>query len=309
MIEDELRRLIRLKANLQRRARIHEFTGAFFREQGFLEVATPVRVPVVAPEPYIIPFKSEGWFLSTSPELHMKRMLAAGYDRLFQISRCFRKEERGRWHNPEFTMLEWYRAGADYRQMIQDIERLVVAIAGNLGLDTTVSYQGRDIDLSLPWPRITVRDAFLDAAGWDPVTENDPGRFDTDLIAKVLPGFAPGRPTVLMDYPAAMASLARLSPDDPRIAERAEVFIGGMELANTYSELRDAREQAGRFQEAIEQIHREQGQPMAMPRQFLEAVAHLPECGGVALGVDRLVMLLCDAASIDDVIAFTADTA
>jgi len=309
MIEDERSRLIRLKPNLQRRALIYEFTRAFFREQGFLEVETPIRVPTIAPEPYITPFESEAWFLSTSPELHMKRMLAAGYDRLFQINHSFRKGERGRWHNPEFTMLEWYRTGADYRQMNQDIERLVVTLVSQLGLSPTVKYRGQDIDIRLPWPRITVRDAFLQAAGWDPVAEPDSLRFDTDLVTKVLPGFTPSRPTVLIDYPATMASLARLKPDDAGVAERAEIFIGGLELANVYSELRDAREQERRFREAIEQIQQEQGRQRDMPQRFLKAVAHLPECGGVALGIDRLVMLLCNANSIDEVIAFTVDTA
>lgn len=309
MIEDERRRLIRLKPNLQRRALIYELTRAFFREQGFLEVETPIRMPAIAPEPYITPFQSEAWLLSTSPELHMKRILAAGYDRLFQISRCFRSGERGRWHNPEFTMLEWYRTAADYRPMIQDMEQLVVTLAGNLGLSTTVKYRGQDIDISLPWPRVTVRDAFLQAAGWDPIAEPDSLRFDTDLVTKVLPSFTASRPTVLIDYPAAMASLARLKSDEPGVAERAEVFVGGLELANIYSELRDAREQESRFREAIEQIQQEEGQQRAMPRQFLEAIACLPECGGAALGIDRLVMLLCDADSIDEVIAFTVDTA
>ena len=309
MIEDERRRLIRLKPNLRRRALIFEFTRAFFRERGFFEVETPVRMPTIAPELHIVPFESETWFLSTSPELHMKRMLAAGYNRLFQISHCFRSGERGRWHNPEFTMLEWYCAGADYRQMIQDIEQLVVTLASKLGLNTIVKYRGQDIDISLPWPRVTVRDAFLHAAGWDPVAEPDSLRFDTDLVTKVLPSFIPSRPTVLIDYPAAMASLARLKPGEARVAERAEVFIGGLELANVYSELRDAQEQERRFHEAIEQIRKEYGQQIAMPQKFLEAIAHLPECGGAALGVDRLVMLLCNVESIDEVIAFTMDTA
>jgi len=309
MMENDRNRLIRLKPNLQRRALIYEFTRTFFIEQGFLEVETPIRVPTTAPETHITPFESDSWFLSTSPELHMKRMLAAGYDRLFQISHCFRSGERGRWHNPEFTLLEWYCAGADYRQVIQDIEHLVVALASKLGFSNKIRYRGQDIDISLPWPRVTVRDAFLQAAGWDPMAKFDPLRFDTDLVTKVLPSFITGHPTVLMDYPAAMASLARLKPDEARVAERAEVFIGGLELANIYSELRDAREQESRFQEAIEQIYKEQEKQIAMPRKFLETIAYLPECGGAALGIDRLVMLLCNVDSIDEVIAFTADTA
>jgi lysyl-tRNA synthetase class 2 len=309
MLEDEHRRLARLGPNLQKRALIYEFIRGFFREQGFLEVETPVRVPGVAPEPYITPFKSDNWFLSTSPELHMKRMLAAGYEKLFQISRCFRRGERGRWHNPEFTMLEWYRSGADYQNIIQDIEQLIVTLAGKLGFGTGVKYRGREIDLSLPWPRTGVREAYLKAAGWDPVAEFDSLRFDTDFVTRVLPGFAPDRPTVLMDYPAAQASLARLKPSDASVAERAEVFIGGLELANAYSELNDAREQERRFREAIEQIRAERQEEISLPRQFLAAVDRLPECGGVALGIDRLVMLFCDADSIDEVMPFTVDTA
>src|SRR4030042_7019911 len=230
MIEDDANQLIRLKPNLQRRALIYEVTRAFFGEQGFLEVETPIRMPTTALELTNTPFESDSWFLSTSPEFHMKRMLAAGYDRLFQISHCFRSGERGRWHNPEFTLLEWYCAGADYRQMIQDIEQLVVTLAGKHGFSNKIKYRGQDIDISLTWPRVTVRDAFLHAAGWNPIAKPDPLRFDTDLVTKVLPSFITGQPTVLMDYPAAMASLARLKPDEASVAERAEVFIGGREV-------------------------------------------------------------------------------
>jgi lysyl-tRNA synthetase class 2 len=308
MVEDEQKRLARLGPNLKRRTLIYEFIRAFFKEQGFLEVETPIRSPAIAPEPFIVPFQSEGWFLAASPELHMKRLLAAGYEKLFQFSHCFRKGERGRWHNPEFIMLEWYLKGADYIRITEDTEKLILSVAGKLGLKKTIKYRGKEIDISLPWPRITVRDAYIKAAGWDPVAEHDPERFDMDFVGKVLPTFSPHRPTVLIDYPAAQASLARLKPDNPLVAERAEVFIGGLELANAYSELVNVKEQASRFREAIEQIRRERGQPMPIPEKFIEAVAHLPECGGIALGIDRLVMLFCDAESIDDVMAFTEDT-
>jgi lysyl-tRNA synthetase class 2 len=307
MALDEPKRLARLLPNLKRRALILEFIRDFFNKQGFLEIDTPIRVPAIAPEPFIVPFQSEDWFLAASPELHMKRLLAAGYNRIFQFSRCFRKNERGRWHNPEFTMLEWYRQDADYLKIIQDTEQLVLTVAKKLGMKRTIKYQGQEIDISLPWPRITVSDAYIAAAGWDPVAENDPLKFDMDFVSKVLPALSPNRPAVLMDYPASQASLARLKPDNPLIAERAEVFIGGLELANAYSELVDVKEQASRFREAIEQIRRERGQTMPLPEKFLEAVARLPECGGIALGIDRLVMLFCDAAAIDDVMPFTAD--
>jgi lysyl-tRNA synthetase class 2 len=309
MVEDEPKRLARLQSNLQRRALIYEYIRTFFREQDFLEVETPIRAPAIIPEEFIVPFQSEDWFLSASPELHMKRLLAAGYEKLFQFSHCFRKGERGRWHNPEFIMLEWYRTGADYNQIILDIEQLVTILAGKLGFKNKIEYQGQVIDIRRPWPRVAVKDAFLSAAGWDPVALPDSLRFDTEFVTKVLPAFSPTRPTVLVDYPASMASLARLQPDDSGVAERAEVFIGGLELANAYSELTDVKEQEKRFREAIEQIQRERRQPMPMPQKFLEAVSQLPECGGVALGIDRLVMLLCNAESIDDVMAFTADNA
>lgn len=304
MAGDESLRLSRIKANLERRALIYDIIRAFFRSQGFLEVETPLQVPTVAPEKFIIPFTVNGWFLSTSPEMHMKRLLAAGYGKIFQICHCFRKSERGQLHNPEFTMLEWYRVGADYMQIIQDTERLLLALAGRLHLGTKIRYQGREIELASPWPRMTVREAFLHSAGWDPFDSLDEERFDVDLVEKVIPGFAPNRPTVLMDYPVEMASLARVRNGNPPVAERAEVFIGGLELANAYSELTNPAEQEKRFREEIESMKREGKRDFAMPYRFLDAMANLPECGGNALGIDRLVMLFCDAASIDEVIAF-----
>jgi lysyl-tRNA synthetase class 2 len=310
MAEAEPDRLARLKANLERRALIHEHIRAFFKDRDFLEVETPVRAPAIAPEEFITPFHSEEWLLAASPELHMKRLLSAGYERIYQFSHCFRKGERGRWHNPEFILLEWYRAGAGYTEIIEDIEHLISSTAAALGLkNSQIGYQGQKIDIALPWPRVTVREAFINAAGWDPVAEPDSLRFDTDFVLKVLPAFSPHLPTVLIDYPAPMAALARLKPGNPLIAERAEVFIGGLELANAYSELTDAKEQAKRFRETIEKIKKERGEEMPLPQKFLDAVPRLPPCGGVALGVDRLVMLFCNASSIDEVMAFTTDEA
>ncbi len=307
MADAEYRRLVHLKPNLERRALIYQFTRDFFRERGFLEVETPVRVSEVAPEQHITPFASEDWFLSTSPELHMKRVLAAGYDKIFQFSHCFRKGEQGRGHNPEFTMLEWYRSRANYQQMIHDTEQLIVMLANELQFGHHIQYQNQDVDLTLPWPKVTVRNAFRYAAGWDPLAEFDPERFDIDLVTKVIPSFPPCRPIVLLDYPAVLASLACLKPSEPVVAERAEVFIGGLELANAYSELRDQREQVRRFREEIRQIQRETGREMVIPRKFLKELVRLPECGGIALGIDRLVMFFCDAGSIDEVILFTVD--
>jgi lysyl-tRNA synthetase class 2 len=308
MSRSETLRLKQIKANLERRAIILDGIRAFFKKEGFLEVETPLLVPQAAPEQFIAPFTVNGWFLSTSPEMHMKRLLAAGYGSVFQITHCFRKGERGRLHNPEFTMLEWYRIDADYLRIIEDTEKLVLAVAGGLGLGSSIRYQGQDVDMSCPWPRVTVSKAFGKSADWDPVLRLDPERFDLDLVEKVMPGFAPDRPTVLIDYPAANASMARLKPGDRKVAERAEVFIGGLELANAYTELTDAAELEKRFREVIEEAGDAEGH-RPMPRRFLKAMVDLPACGGIALGVDRLVMLLCDAASIDEVVAFPRELA
>jgi lysyl-tRNA synthetase class 2 len=308
MSRAETTRLKQIKAKLERRALILDSIRAFFKKEGFLEVETPLLLPHVAPEQFIAPFAVNGWFLSTSPEMHMKRLLAAGYGNVFQITHCFRKGERGRLHNPEFTMVEWYRVNADYVRIIEDTERLVLAVAGDLGLGSTIRYRGADIHLTRPWPRTTVSNAFRRSADWDPVVRLDPERFDLDLVDKVVPGFAPHRPTVLMDYPAANASMARLKPGNEKVAERAEVFIGGLELANAYSELTDAAELEKRFRLVIEETGDTEGH-CPLPRRFLRAMANLPACGGIALGVDRLVMLLCDAASIDEVVAFPRESA
>lgn len=309
MTDDERQRLVRLRSALKRRAIIHRIVHRFFDERDFLEIETPVRSPAIAPEKEIVPFESDGWFLVTSPELYMKRVLAAGYPRIYQLSRCFRKDERGRLHNPEFTLLEWYAVGVNYEDMIADTEALVITIAHELGFDKSLPYQGKKIDLTAPWPRITIRELYHRFAGWDPIVNPDARRFDMDMVTRIIPHLDANRPTVMLDYPAPMASLALLKPEDPSVAERAEIFIGGVELANAYSELIDAREQRTRFQADIDQIKQEQGRTMPLPQKFLESLGDLPECGGIALGIDRLVMLFCDAASIDEVVPFTVDTA
>ncbi|MDD5288058.1 MAG: EF-P lysine aminoacylase EpmA [Dehalococcoidales bacterium] len=311
MTDDERQRLKQLTRNLKRRDFIYKVIRAFFHWQGFLEVETPVRSPAIAPEKEIIPIESGDWFLSTSPELYMKRLLAADYDKIFQFSHCFRKDERGKYHNPEFTLLEWYRKDTSYEQMMKDTEQLVTTIAYELGLGTALQlrYCDKTIDLSLPWERVTVSEAFKKLAGWDPVVTPEPQRFDEDTVLKVIPNLNPNRPTFLVDYPSPMASLARLKPDNPHVAERAEVFIGGLELANAYSELVNHGEQEKRFQKEIEHIKKTQNRHAPMPEKFLKAVPNMPECSGIALGVDRLVMLFCNAASIDEVIPFPVDEA
>ena len=304
MIVDESLRLAKIKPNLQRRALIYDGIRVFFRQQNFLEVETPVRVPVLIPEQYIMPFTSNGGFLSTSPEIYMKQLIAAGYGNIFQICHCFRKGERGENHQPEFSMLEWYRVPANYDRIITDTEQLIFFLTKYLSIAPVIEYQGNKIDLTPPWHRITVRDAFINYAGWDPFLCPDYEQFDIDLMEKVVPAFPPDCPTVLSDYPAALASLSRLKQDNNQVAERAEIFIGGLEIANIYSELNNAAEQEQRFNQEIAHLQSAGIDNMTMPREFLKAVARLPECGGIALGLDRLVMLFCDAKSITEVIAF-----
>jgi elongation factor P--(R)-beta-lysine ligase len=305
--DDEYRRLTSIRDHLIRRSLVFQNTRSFFTDRGFLEVETPVRVPTVAPEQYIVPYASDGWFLATSPELWMKRLLASGYPRLFQISRCFRKGELGRTHNPEFTMLEWYRINSHYQEMMSDTQQLVSEIARDLGFGRHIPYLDTQIDLALPWEEITVREAFLKSAGWDPISSPNDERFDVDLVSKVIPGFPKDRPVILKGYPASMASLARLNENDPRIAERAEVFVGGLEIANAYSELNDPEEQVRRFEKEITLINQVGGKA-SLPQKFIDCLASLPACGGIALGMDRLVMLFCNTASIHEVLAFSAET-
>ncbi len=306
MALDESRRLQKIKDKLECRARIMDGIRAFFMLESFLEIDTPLRVPAVAPEQFIHPYTSEGWFLSTSPELQMKRLLSAGYERIFQICHCFRRDERGRHHNSEFTMLEWYRKGNDYQKIITDTENLVIFLAEKLGVGSDLIYQGKSIDLRVPWPRISVREAYLDWAGWDPFTAFDGLRFDDDLVDKIIPRFPANRPIIIMDYPRECAALARLKPGTSNTAERAEVFIAGLEIANGYSELTNPVEQEQRFKSEMAEMLKT-GKPTVWPDKFIESVKNLPECTGIALGIDRLVMLLTDSAEIDEVIAFPSD--
>lgn len=285
------------RAHAERRSDALRAVRAFFDARGFIEVETPVRIRAPAQETNIDAPPSGRAFLRASPELHMKRLLCAGYERIYQMGPCFRTDECGRRHNPEFTLLEWYRARSDYNEMLADAEALVRHVLGG-----SIVYRGEAIDLAAPWPRMTVREAFLKWAGWDPALGWDADRFDADLVEKVEPSLPRGRPCVLADYPAPAASLARLKPGDGRVAERWEVYIGGLELANAYTELCDAEAQRRRFEEAAEERRRLGKPAYPMDEAFLSALESpgMPPSGGIALGIDRLVMLACGAADIAD---------
>ncbi len=283
--------------NLKMRARVLRTIRAFFDARGFVEVETPVRIAAPAPEPHIDCPASGNWFLRASPELQMKKLLAAGLPRIYQIGPCFREGERGRRHAPEFTMLEWYRADADYNDIAADMEALVSEVLRPAG--TTVV---PPVATLAPFSRITVREAYLRWAGWDPVADWDQDRFDFEMATKIEPNL-PKEPLFLTDYPAPAASLARLKTDDPRVAERWELYVDGMELANAFTELTDAAEQRRRF-EAARAERRALGEAeYPLDEEFLSALAQMPPAGGVALGVDRLVMLACGVSSIDEVLS------
>ena len=270
---------------LSERARVLREIRAFFDARGFTEVETPVRIPAPAPEPHIDCPPSGDWFLRASPELQMKKLLAAGMERIYQIGPCFRAGEKGRRHSPEFTMLEWYRANADYSQIAADAEELLVEVLKRDHADVQ---------------RITVREAYLRWAGWDPVETWDQDRFDFDMATKIEPNL-PKEPLFLTDYPAPAASLARLKSDDPCVAERWELYVDGIELANAFTELIDSVEQRRRFELAREERRALGEADYPLDEEFLDALARMPPSGGVALGVDRLVMLACGVSSIADV--------
>ena len=286
------------------RARVLAAIRSFFAAREFIEIETPIRLRAPALELHIDAEPSGEAYLRTSPELHMKRLLAAGYPRIYQVGACFRRGERGVRHNPEYTMLEWYRAHAGYTEILADTKALIAHVATAVHGSTDIVYQGVPIALMPVWERITVREAFLRFAGWDPVKDFDPERFDMDLVDKVEPQLPGGAPVVLTDYPVEAAALARCKDVEPPVAERWELYIGGLELANAYSELTDAAEQRRRF-EACAAKRRELGKPVyPLDEEFLKSLATMPPSGGIALGVDRLVMLMADAATLDDVMAF-----
>jgi lysyl-tRNA synthetase class 2 len=290
---------------LDARSRVLQAIRGYFTSNSYIEVETPLRVPAPALELHIDAVPCGGAFLRTSPELYMKRLLARGLDRIFEMGPCFRDGERGRLHEPEYTMLEWYQTGIDYNAMINVTQSLLLRILQEVLGRHWLERCGRRIELDAPWHQITVSDAFTQFAGWDPVRDFDEDRFDLDLVEKVEPRLPVDRPVVLRDFPAPLAALAKCSDEMPPMAERWELYIGGIELANAYTELTDAEEQRKRFEACREKRTVLNKPDYGIDEEFLSALTEgLPECAGVALGVDRLVMLLTDAAHIEQVRAF-----
>jgi elongation factor P--(R)-beta-lysine ligase len=313
---------LRLRAALLRRVR------EFFDRRGFLEVETPILSADTVVDRHLDPFTTSvraepgkpprRLWLQTSPEQHMKRLLAAGAEAIYQVARVFRRDERGPRHNPEFTLVEWYRTGDGPEEGMTLLSELCEAMLA----------RG-------PAERLSYHDAFERHAGGDPLAAGveelaaaaeglgitapeSLGRRECDrddwldliLAERIQPRLGDRRPTILYDYPASQAALARLKPDDPRVAERFELYVAGLELANGYHELTDAAELRRRF-EAINARRAADGKPkLPEPSRLLRAMeAGLPPGVGVALGFDRLVMLAAGATRIEDVIAFPLDRA
>jgi len=282
----------------------------FFFSRDFLEVDTPIRQPVIIPESNIIPLLADGQYLQTSPELCMKRLLAAGCERIFQICQCFRKDELGRNHLEEFTMLEWYRIDSNYRHLMLDCEELLqYLVVKFVARFAEVSTQNDRIAaalgiLSTPADRLTVAEAFDRYAPVSADVALRQGMFDEILVEYVEPNLGKSGPLFLVDYPLELASLAKVDPCRPAVAERFELYVAGVELANGFTELTDATEQRLRFEKEIEAISQTQGRKQTMPNRFLDDLNRLSGAAGIAFGLDRLFMMFLGKETIQDAVSF-----
>lgn len=302
---DERVRLAARRGVLAQRDRVVAGVHAFFRDRGFLHVETPVRVRAPALEDYIDAEPASAAWLRTSPELHMKRLLAAGYECIYQIGPCFRRGEVGRQHRPEFTMLEWYRLHADWRRLLEDTRELLRVAAEAVTGGTLCRFRNRDIDLAAPWEEITVDEAFRRFAGIEVNAALAAGRFEEVLVTRIEPCLGMAVPTVLSEYPLACSGLSRQIPGRPDRVERWEVYIAGMELGNACSELIDPVEQRRRFAACAALRRREGRDVYPVDEAFMAALeGGMPPAAGIAIGLDRLVMVLTGAECIEDVVAF-----
>ncbi len=289
------------KKRLQQRAAFFRAIRLFFQEQGFLEVDTPIRQPLVLPEQNIVPLPSGTHFLQASPELYMKRLLAAGCEKIFQICRCFRQGERGRLHLEEFVMLEWYRLDADYQALMKDCEDLFGFLQKEM--DDCVF----PVRLDLNWQHLTVQEAFASYCPLSAAQALAEDCFDQLLVEQVEPRLGLTTPTFLCDYPLELASLARPKSDQPQVAERFELYVAGIELANGFSELTDPVLQRKRFEEEYARMDDVQGREKKMPEYFLEDLGRIDQAAGIAMGLDRLFMLFLGEDRLDNVVSFAPD--
>lgn len=287
---------------LHARAAILGAIRAWFREQGFIEADVGALVHSPGAETHIEAFETRGAYLHTSPEFAMKKLLAAGEERLFYIGKVYRAGERGPLHAPEFTMIEWYRANESYESVQQDCIELARVACTTVGAKS-LTRRNQTCDPFTEPQRLTVREAF--AAG--PRASSPPNDLHTDdfakhLVAHVEPKLGQGQLTLLAEYPVSEAALARRKPGDPSVAERFELYACGVELANGFGELTDPAEQRVRLEAAMEEKQRRYGARWPIDEDFLAALAHMPPASGCAMGFDRLVMLAAGATHIDQVL-------
>jgi lysyl-tRNA synthetase class 2 len=311
------------------RSKIISSMRRFLDSQGFLEVETPILQPIyggAAARPFETYHHAleQKMYLRISDELYLKRLLIGGYSQVYEIGKDFRNEGLSTKHNPEFTQMECYQAFADYHGMMELAEQLIFYIAQETLGRTEITYQGHRIDLTPPWRRITLRDAILEQTGID-IKEHhtlealegaaakrglqlDPQPSWGKLVDELLSEYVEPeliQPTFVLDYPVEISPLAKRKPDDPSLVERFELFIGGLELGNAFSELNDPLDQAERFRGQEEQRQRGDEEAHQLDEDFLIALEHgMPPTGGLGIGVDRLVMLLTDSRSIREVILF-----
>jgi lysyl-tRNA synthetase class 2 len=310
---------------------------AHFAGRGFVEVEAAALQVSPGNEAHLSAFATEAigpdgrrvpLYLHTSPEFACKKLLAAGETRIASVGRVYRNRERGPLHHPEFTMLEWYRAGADYTALMADCAE-ILALAAETAGTRRLTFRGREADPFVPFERLTLAQAFSERAGIDLLATVAPdGATDRDalaedvaraglrvadddswadlfsrvLVARIEPHLGIGRPTILCEYPVSEAALARPSPRDPRVTERFELYACGVELANAFGELTDPAEQRRRFESEMAEKARIYGETYPIDEDFLDALAIMPEASGAALGLDRLVMLATGAPRIEDVI-------
>jgi EF-P lysine aminoacylase GenX len=329
----------------------------FFYRENFHEVETPLLTPAVIPESYLDVFETnlsdryghkKKMFLTTSPEVYLKKLLVAGIGNCFEITKSFRNgETRGKFHHPEFTILEWYRVGADYKNIMRDCEDLVMHIYKNIRNQKSeirntnqkskikkseIVYQNKKINLNPPWERISIVEALNKYAdiNFDDLTDDNqfpPAKiaqiakkkgyevaennsweeiFNQIFLNEIEPHLGTdGKPTIIYDYPKPLAALAKTKKDDPRLVERFEFYIAGLESGDGCSELTDYDEQKKRFKSELSLIRNKNKTEVFPDEDFLEALKiGLPNCAGVAVGIDRLVMLFADASSIEDILLF-----
>lgn len=286
------------------RARALAAIRAWFADEGFIEADVGALVPTPGAEVHVAAFETDGRYLHTSPEFAMKGLLAAGETKIFRLGAAYRKGERGALHAPEFTLLEWYRAGAPYEEVMADCAAIARAAARAIETEA-MRWKERSADVFAAPETITVREAFskfapLPLHSGAGVTSSD--MFSAAMVEKIEPHLGLGAITFLTEYPIEEAALAQPCAHDPSVAERFEMYACGVELANGYGELTDVAEQKRRFKAAMDEKQKRYGERWPEPLAFYDALAHMPAASGCALGVDRLIMLLAGARRIEDVL-------